>query len=85
MSQRAKLLVSVSASLQNSEPVQATVPRAKSEALHRQARGGQFRGDQRRAFLAHIHDQQILHHGVAHVAVGIAVGEVGGEAQVAAA
>ena len=81
VSQRAKLLVSVSASLQNSEPVQEIVPRAKTEAFTGKPAAVSSAATSDALFFANIDDQQILHHGVAHVAVGVAIGEVGGEVQ----
>ena len=56
-------------------------PARKRRSLHRQSGGSQFGCHQRGALFAHIHDQQILHDGIAHVPVGVTVGEMGGEVQ----
>ena len=51
----------------------------ESGSLHGQARGGEFAATSEALSLRHVDDEQVLHDGVANVAVGVAIGEVGGE------
>ena len=81
MSQRAKDLVSVRASLQNSEPVQATVPRTKALVCDGEAVGGEFLDDGGDAGFGDVDEEKILHGRGAEVAVAVMFGEIGGYAE----
>src|SRR6202158_235015 len=53
----------------------------KSRSAYRQADRGQLARDSRRMPVGNIHDQQVLHDGVAEMPVGVAVGEIRSGAQ----
>src|SRR5713226_7933473 len=56
-------------------------PARKSGSAYRQAHCGQLAGDSRRMFIRNIHDQQVLHDGVAEMPVRVPVGEARSSAQ----
>ena len=66
------------ASLQNSVPLQATVPRAKADPPTCEADRVEFFRQRVGVDRGHVHDQQVLHVGGAQFAAGKALGEIGG-------
>ena len=48
---------------------------------NRQSGGGEFAGDADGVAIGNVHDDEVLHHGVADVAVAVLVGKIGGEAE----
>ena len=80
-SQRAKLFVSVNASLQNSEPVQAMVPRANGDAATGRPAASRARATVLSVFARHVHQHQVLHIRGADFAAGISFGKFRGSAQ----
>src|SRR4029077_1491305 len=53
----------------------------ESGRAHGQAHRGQFSGDPRRMLIGNIHDEQVLHDGVAEMPIGVMVGEIRSGAQ----
>src|SRR5216683_665658 len=53
----------------------------ESGSAHRQAHRGQLAGDSRSMLVGYIHDQQVLHDGVAEMPVCVPIGEIGSGTQ----
>ena len=66
------------ASLQNSVPLQAMVPRAEGGAADPQSDGIELFRQRLGVERRNVHDQQVLHVGGAEFAAGKALGEIGG-------